>query len=138
MKQRTFTIIKPDSVENRNVGKIIAHLEAEGFRIVAGRMTHLSAEQARAFYAVHAERPFYIDLVAYMTSGPVWVMSLERDDAVAHLRRVMGATNPKEAEAGTIRALYGESIERNAIHGSDSTDNAAIENAFFFATSDLV
>jgi nucleoside-diphosphate kinase len=138
MSHRTFTIIKPDSVENRNVGKIIAHLEGEGFRIVAGRMTHLSTEQARAFYAVHAERPFYNDLVAYMTSGPVWVMSLERDDAVVHLRKVMGATNPEEADAGTVRALYGESIERNAIHGSDSDENAAIENAFFFATSELV
>jgi nucleoside-diphosphate kinase len=138
MSQRTFTIIKPDSVENRNVGKIIAHLENEGFRIVAGRMTHLSTDQARAFYAVHAERPFYHDLVAYMTSGPVWVMSLEREDAVTHLRKVMGATNPKEADAGTVRALYGESIERNAIHGSDSDENAAIENAFFFATSELV
>ena len=138
MSQRTFTIIKPDSVANRNVGKIIAHLEGEGFRIVAGRMTSLSTEQARAFYAVHAERPFYNDLVAYMTSGPVWVMSLERDDAVAHLRKVMGATNPQEADAGTVRALYGESIERNAIHGSDSDENAAIENAFFFSGTELI
>jgi len=138
MNNRTFTIIKPDSVKNRNVGKIIAHLESEGFSIVAARMTHLSTEQARAFYAVHAERPFYNDLVAYMTSGPVWVMSLERDNAVLHLRKTMGATNPKEADAGTIRALYGESIERNAIHGSDSDENAAIENAFFFSTSELV
>jgi len=138
MNNRTFTIIKPDSVKNRNVGKIIAHLESEGFSIVAARMTHLSPDQARAFYAVHAERPFYNDLVAYMTSGPVWVMSLERDNAVPHLRKTMGATNPKEADAGTIRALYGESIERNAIHGSDSDENAAIENAFFFAASELV
>lgn len=138
MNRRTFTIVKPDSVENRNVGKIIAHLEDEGFRIVAARMTQLSTEQARAFYAVHAERPFYDDLVAYMTSGPVWVMSLERDNAVPHLRKTMGATNPKEADAGTIRALYGESIERNAIHGSDSDENAAIENGFFFAASELI
>ena len=138
MNHRTFTIIKPDSVQNKNVGKIIAHLEGEGFRIVAGRMTHLNTEQAQAFYAVHAERPFYNDLVAYMTSGPVWVMSLERDNAVPHLRLTMGATNPKEADPGTIRALYGESIERNAIHGSDSDENAAIENAFFFAASELV
>jgi nucleoside-diphosphate kinase len=138
MHHRTFTIIKPDSVENGNIGRIIAHLESEGFRIVAGRMIHLSVDQARAFYAVHAERPFYDDLVAYMTSGPVWVMSLERDNAVAHLRATMGATNPNEAEAGTIRALYGTSIERNAIHGSDSDENAAIENAFFFSTSELV
>jgi len=138
MNHRTFTIIKPDSVENKNVGKIIAHLEGEGFRIVAGRMTHLSVDQARAFYAVHSERPFYNDLVEYMTSGPVWVMSLERENAVPHLRKTMGATNPAEADARTIRALYGESIERNAIHGSDSDENAAIENAFFFSTSELV
>jgi nucleoside-diphosphate kinase len=138
MNNRTFTIIKPDSVANGNVGRIIAHLEAEGFRILAGRMTRLSTAQARGFYAVHAERPFYEDLVAYMTSGPVWVMALERDNAVVHLRTTMGATNPAEAEPGTIRALYGESIERNAIHGSDSDDNAAIETGFFFSTSELV
>ena len=138
MSERTLTIIKPDSVENGNVGNIIAHLEREGFRIVAGRMLHLVTKQARAFYAVHKERPFYEDLVAYMTSGPVWVMSLEREDAVLHLRRVMGATNPAEADDGTIRARFGSSIERNAIHGSDSPENAAIEIAFFFCTSELV
>jgi len=138
MSNRTFTIVKPDSVQNGNVGKIIAHLEGEGFTILAGRMTHLSVEQAKGFYAVHAERPFYNDLVDYMTSGPVWVMALERDNAVKHLRATMGATNPKEADAGTVRALYGESIERNAIHGSDSDENAAIETAFFFSTSELV
>jgi nucleoside-diphosphate kinase len=137
MSQRTLTIIKPDSVENGNTGKIIAHLEREGFRILAGRMMRLTVEQARAFYAVHKERPFYSDLVAYMTSGPVWPLALERDEAVVSLRSVMGATNPAEADAGTIRALYGESIERNAIHGSDSPENAAIEIAFFFATSEL-
>jgi nucleoside-diphosphate kinase len=138
MSERTLTIIKPDSVENGNVGNIIAHLEREGFSILAGRMLHLSTAQARAFYAVHRERPFYDDLVAYMTSGPVWAMCLERDDAVAHLRRVMGATNPADAEEGTVRARYGTSIERNAIHGSDSQENAAIETAFFFSTSEMV
>ena len=138
MNHRTFMIIKPDSVENGNVGNIVAHLEGEGFRIVAGRMTHLNTDQAQAFYAVHAERPFYSDLVAYMTSGPVWVMSLERENAVPHLRKTMGATNPTQADEGTVRALYGESIERNAIHGSDSDENAAIENAFFFAASELI
>lgn len=138
MSNRTFTIVKPDSVQNGNVGKIIAHLEAEGFTILAGRMTNLSVEQAKGFYAVHAERPFFSDLVDYMTSGPVWVMALERENAVTHLRATMGATNPKEADAGTIRALYGSSIERNAIHGSDSDENAAIETAFFFSTSELV
>ena len=137
MTQRTLTIIKPDSVENGNAGKIMAHIEKEGFRILAGRMTHLTEAQARAFYAVHKERPFYNDLVAYMTSGPVWPLALEREDAVTYLRQVMGATNPADAEAGTIRALYGESIERNSIHGSDSPENAAIEVNFFFSSSEL-
>ena len=137
MTQRTLTIIKPDSVENGNAGKIIAHLENEGFRIVAGRYTHLTEAQARAFYAVHKERPFYNDLVTYMTSGPVWPLALEREDAVPYLRQVMGATNPADADEGTIRALYGESIERNAIHGSDSPENAANEVNFFFAASEL-
>ena len=103
MAERTLTIIKPDSVENGNIGNIIAHLEREGFTILAARMLRLTENQARAFYAVHSERPFYDDLVAYMTSGPAWAMALERDHAVAHLRQVMGATNPSEAEAGTIR-----------------------------------
>jgi len=138
MTQRTLTIIKPDSVENGNIGNIVAHLEREGFRVVAARMLRLTQAQAGAFYAVHRERPFYGSLVAYMTSGPVWVMCLEREDAVHHLRTVMGATNPADAADGTIRAAYGTSIERNAIHGSDSLENAAIEVAFFFAASELV
>jgi nucleoside-diphosphate kinase len=138
MSQRTLTIIKPDSVENGNIGNIIAHLEREGFRIVAARSLRLTQAQAGAFYAVHRERPFYGSLVAYMTSGPVWVMCLEREDAVRHLRMVMGATNPSDAAEGTIRAAYGSSIERNAIHGSDSTENAAIEVGFFFAASEIV
>ena len=137
MTQRTLTIIKPDSVEKGNTGKIIAHLENEGFKILAGRMMHLTEAQARAFYAVHAERPFYNDLVAYMTSGPVWPLALEREDAVTYLRKVMGATNPADADEGTIRALYGEPIERNSIHGSDSPENAAIEVNFFFSASEL-
>jgi nucleoside-diphosphate kinase len=138
MTERTLTIIKPDSVEKNNVGAIIAHLEREGFRVVAARMMRLSEPQAKAFYEVHRERPFYNDLVAYMTSGPVWPMVLERENAVAFLREVMGATNPAEAADGTIRKLYGESIERNAIHGSDSPENAAKEVAFFFPRTDLV
>ncbi len=137
MSQRTFTIVKPDSVEKGNFGKIIAHLENEGFKILGLKRLHLSKTQAEAFYAVHRERPFYADLVKYMTSGPVYVAALERDDAMARLRAVMGATDPAKAEDGTIRKLYGESIERNAIHGSDSPENAEIEIAFFFATSDL-
>jgi len=138
MSERTLTIIKPDSVENRHVGDVVGHLEREGFTIVAARMLRLGSPQAAAFYAVHRERPFYNDLVAYMTSGPVWAMCLERENAVQHLRQAMGATNPAEAEEGTIRARFGESIERNAIHGSDSPENAAIEIAFFFSTSELV
>jgi nucleoside-diphosphate kinase len=138
MKQRTFTIIKPDSVENGNVGKILYILEREGFKVLAGRFTHLSKAQARGFYAVHRKRPFYKDLVTYMTSGPVWVMCLEREDAVAHLRKVMGATDPAKADPGTVRSLYGTSVERNSIHGSDSPENAAIEIAFFFSTAELL
>jgi len=138
MTQRTFSIIKPDSVARGAAGAILSRLEHEGFRILAGRFTHLTQAQARSFYAVHKERPFYNDLVTYMTSGPVWVLALERDNAVAHLRQVMGATDPKKADPGTIRAEHGESIERNSIHGSDSPENAAIEIAFFFPTADLI
>jgi len=138
MTERTLTIIKPDSVANHNVGQIIAHLESEGFTVAAARMLRLTEAQARAFYEVHKERPFYDDLVAYMTSGPVWPMCLERAGAVAFLREVMGATNPADAEPGTIRALYGESIERNSIHGSDSAENAAKEISFFFGSAELV
>ena len=138
MSERTFTISKPDAVENGNAGNIMAVLEKEGFHILAGRMLRMNETVARGFYAVHKERPFYNDLVAYMTSGPVWVMALERENAVLSLRKLMGATNPAEADEGTIRALYGSSIERNSIHGSDSDENAAIEIAFFFATSELL
>lgn len=138
MAQRTFTIIKPDSVEKGNFGRIISRVEAEGFRILGLKKTMLSQRQAEGFYAIHSERPFFKDLVKYMTSGPVYVAALERDDAVAKLRAVMGATDPKKADAGTIRAEYGESIERNAIHGSDSPENGEIEIAFFFAQSELL
>jgi nucleoside-diphosphate kinase len=137
MANRTFTIIKPDSVRKGNFGKIISRIEAEGFRILGLKKVFLSQGQAEAFYAVHRERPFYGDLVKYMTSGPVYVAALQRDGAVAHLRNVMGATDPKKADQGTIRADYGESIEQNAIHGSDSDDNAKIEIGFFFAECEL-
>jgi nucleoside-diphosphate kinase len=137
MANRTFTIIKPDSVRKGNFGKIISRIEAEGFRILGLKKLFLSQGQAEAFYAVHRERPFYGDLVKYMTSGPVYVAALQRDGAVAHLRNVMGATDPKKADKGTIRADYGESIEQNAIHGSDSDDNAKIEIGFFFAECEL-
>ncbi len=138
MSNRTFTIIKPDSVRKGNFGKIISRLESEGFRVLGLRKLSLSRKQAEGFYGVHRERPFYASLVEYMTSGPVYVAALERDNAVAHLRQVMGATDPKKADQGTIRADFGESIEQNAIHGSDSDENANIEIAFFFSESDLM
>ena len=138
MSNRTFTIIKPDSVRKGNFGKIISRLENEGFRILGLKKVFLSRRQAEGFYAVHKERPFFGSLVEYMTSGPVYVAALERDGAVAHLRQVMGATDPAKADANTIRKEFGESIEQNAIHGSDSDENAKIEIGFFFAESELV
>jgi nucleoside-diphosphate kinase len=138
MSNRTFTIIKPDSVRKGNFGRIISRIEAEGFRILGVKKIGLSQRQAQAFYAVHKERPFYGSLVDYMTSGPVYVAALEREDAVASLRKLMGATDPTKADEGTIRKEFGESIEQNAIHGSDSDDNAKIEIAFFFAESELI
>src|SRR5207249_10995477 len=134
----SFTIIKPDSVRKGNFGKIIDRLEREGFMILGLKKVSLSQKQAEGFYAVHRERPFYRDLVKYMISGPVYVAALERSNAVAHLRKVMGATDPKKANRGTIRAEYGESIEQNAIHGSDSDENARVEINFFFAESELM
>ncbi len=130
----TLAIIKPDAVASGNAGKIIAHLEEGGFELRALRMTRLSVAQARDFYAVHSERPFYDSLVEFMTSGPVVPMILEADDAVPALRGVIGATDPAEAAEGTIRNLYAESKERNAIHASDSDDNAGAEIGFFFST----
>ena len=138
MSNRTFTIVKPDSVRKSNFGKIISRIEAEGFRVLGVKKIGLSQRQAEAFYAVHNERPFFGSLVEYMTSGPVYVAALERDNAVAQLRQLMGATDPKKADAGTLRADFGESIEQNAIHGSDSDENAKNEIAFFFAESELV
>ena len=138
MSNRTFTIIKPDSVRKGNFGRIISRLEAEGFRVLGVKKIALARRQAEAFYAVHKERPFFGSLVEYMTSGPVFVAALERDNAVATLRQVMGATDPAKADANTIRKEFGESIEQNAIHGSDSDENAKIEIGFFFAESELV
>ena len=138
MAERTLTIVKPDAVSTGKSGPILAHLEKEGFRIAGLKKLRLSAEQAKAFYAVHKERPFYQGLVAFMTEGPVVVAALERSDAVSHLRRVMGATDSKKAEAGTIRNLYGTDIERNAVHGSDSPENAAKEISFFFSEGELI
>ncbi len=135
--ERTLTILKPDSVAAGKTGAILAHLEKEGFRFVGLRRTRLSPEQARAFYAVHRERPFYGALVTFMTEGPVVVAALARENAVAHLRKTMGATDSRKADPGTVRQLHGTDIERNAIHGSDSAENAAKEIAFFFPEADL-
>jgi nucleoside-diphosphate kinase len=136
--ERTLTIVKPDAVEAGNTGNIMAQLEKEGFRVLALNRVHLSTAQAQAFYEVHRERPFYDSLVEFMTSGPAVAVALEREDAVTYLRQVMGATNPAEAEEGTVRSLYASSIERNAIHGSDSPENAAIELGFFFSRAELI
>ncbi|MGD8495652.1 MAG: nucleoside-diphosphate kinase [Gemmatimonadales bacterium] len=132
----TLTIIKPDAFGSGKAGKILAHLEQQGFEPVAARIVHLTRAEAEAFYAVHRERPFFGSLVAFMTSGPCMPMVLRREDAVAELRRTIGATDPAEAEPGTVRALYAESKERNAIHASDSPENADIEASFFFARCD--
>jgi nucleoside-diphosphate kinase len=129
----TLTIIKPDAVASGKAGKILAHLEDAGFTVLSMKMTRLSAVQAGEFYAVHSERPFYGSLVDFMTSGPVIPMILEGENAVPKLRDVIGATDPAEAAEGTVRKLYAESKERNAIHASDSDENAAIEAAFFFS-----
>jgi nucleoside-diphosphate kinase len=133
---QTLAIIKPDAVASGKAGKVLAHLEAAGFTVRAARLTRLNRAQAEAFYAVHAERPFYASLVSFMTSGPVMPLALEADGAVARLREVIGATDPAEAAEGTIRRLYAESKERNAIHASDSDENAANEIAFFFSASE--
>jgi nucleoside-diphosphate kinase len=130
--ERTLSIIKPDGVEKNLIGEIYKRFEGAGLRIVAARMMHLTREQAEGFYAVHKERPFFNDLVSYMMTGPVMVSALEGENAVAAHRDLMGATNPKDAQAGTIRADFAESIEENIVHGSDSAENAAIEIGFFF------
>jgi len=129
----TLTIIKPDAFGSGKAGGIIAHLENAGFRIVAATVKHLTRDEAQAFYAVHRERPFFGSLVDFMTSGPCMPMLLRRENAVQELRRVIGATDPVEADEGTVRALFAESKERNAIHASDSPENAGIEISFFFA-----
>ena len=134
----TLTIIKPDAFNAGKAGKIIAHLEQHAFRVRTARVMHLSEAQAGEFYAVHRDRPFYSSLVRFMTSGPCMPMVLEKVDAVAALRTAIGATDPAQAEAGTVRKLFAESKERNAIHASDSDENAARESRFFFAESDVI
>lgn len=136
--QQTLSIIKPDAVGKNNVGPIIARLEQNGLQIVAAKMVHLTKDQAEGFYAVHKERPFFNDLVKFMTSGPVVVMVLNGDNAVAKNREVMGATNPKDAAKGTIRADFAANIEENAVHGSDSEDNAKTEIAYFFKSDEIL
>jgi nucleoside-diphosphate kinase len=130
---RTFTMIKPDAVQNGHSGAIIDHIIKAGFRIVALKYTRLSAETAGKFYEVHKARPFYGDLVSYMSSGPIIAAILEKDNAVEDFRKLIGATDPSKAEAGTIRKMYAQSIEANAVHGSDSDENAGIEGNFFFS-----
>src|SRR3954465_1532605 len=134
----TLTIIKPDAFGSGKAGKIIAHLEQQGFLVRAARVVRLSDAEAKQFYAVHRERPFYAPLVAFMTSGPSMPMVLEKSDAVAALRAAIGATDPKEAAEGTVRKLFAESKERNAIHASDSDENAAREARFFFSEVELI
>ena len=134
----TLAIIKPDAFGAGKAGQVIAHLEAAGFRVLAARVIHLTGDAAGEFYAVHRERPFYASLVRFMTSGPCMPLLLEREDAVTELRRVIGATDPAEAAEGTVRKLYAESKERNAIHASDSDENAAREGSFFFSRVELI
>ncbi len=135
--ERTISIIKPDAVAKNVIGEIYSRFEKAGLKIVAAKMKHLSQAEAEGFYAVHKARPFFKDLVAFMTSGPVMIQVLEGEGAVAKNREIMGATNPKDAAKGTIRADFAVSIDENAVHGSDSLENAAIEIAYFFATTEL-
>jgi nucleoside-diphosphate kinase len=136
--ERTFSIIKPDAVAEEHSGEILAMLQQAGFKIIGMRMTRLSDAQAKAFYEVHKERPFYGGLVKFMTEGPIVVLALEREDAVKGLREVMGATNPANAADGTVRKRFAANIERNCIHGSDAPETAEAELRFFFAGADLL
>ncbi|MCH8159349.1 MAG: nucleoside-diphosphate kinase [Proteobacteria bacterium] len=131
--EQTLSIIKPDGIQKNLIGEIVSRFENAGLEVVAARMMHLSKEQAQEFYAVHKERPFFDDLIKYMTSGPVFVQALQGDDAVARNREIMGATDPSDADPGTIRADHAASIEENVVHGSDAAETAAVEIAFFFA-----
>jgi nucleoside-diphosphate kinase len=135
--ERTFSIVKPDAVAKNIIGEIYSRFEKAGLRIIAARMLHLSREQAEGFYAVHRERPFFVELVEFMTSGPVMVQVLEGENAIARNREVMGATNPRDAAPGTIRADFAEEVTENAVHGSDGPETAAQEIGFFFKDSDI-
>lgn len=138
MSNKTLAIIKPDAVAKNAAGAIIAKIQEAGFKVLAMKLTKITDSIAKEFYAIHKERPFYGDLIQYMTSGPVVPVALEKDNAVEEFRKLIGATDPLKAEAGTIRALYGTNIEANAIHGSDSDENAKREIAFFFSESEVV
>jgi nucleoside-diphosphate kinase len=138
MTERTFAIIKPDAVSTGNAGAILALIEKNGFKVLGMKMTRLSKSQAEGFYDVHRERPFFGSLVTFMTEGPVIVLALEREDAVAKWRELMGATNPANAADGTVRKRFAQSIERNAAHGSDAPETAAVEIPFFFSTAELL
>lgn len=135
---RTLTIIKPDAVSKGYAGKIITQIQEAGFKVIAMKLMHLTEKEAGIFYEVHKERPFYGELVEFMSSGPCVPMILEKDNAVTDFRKLIGATNPAEAEEGTIRALYAESVGKNAVHGSDSDENALIEGNFFFNITEMV
>jgi len=137
MPQRTFSIVKPDAVRKGNTGGILAEIEKAGFKIIAIKKLSLSKSEAEGFYHVHAARPFFNDLTTFMSGGPIFPMVLEKDNAIAELRKLMGATNPANAEEGTIRKKFASSIEENAIHGSDAEDTAAFEIAYFFAGYEL-
>ena len=134
---KTFTMLKPDSVEKGNIGAILEKITSSGFRIVAMKLTQLTTADAEAFYAIHKDRPFFGDLVTYMTRGPIVAAILEKDNAVEDFRTLIGATNPAEAAEGTIRNMFADSISENAVHGSDSDDNAAIESAFHFSGREM-
>lgn len=136
-KEQTLSILKPDAVSANNIGAILSRFEKAGLKIIAAKMVHMTTEQAKAFYAVHAHRPFFQELVTFMVEGPVLVMVLEGDHAISKNRDLMGATNPKEAAAGTIRADFAKSIDKNAVHGSDSAENAKKEIAFFFKQQEI-
>ena len=136
--ERTLSIIKPDAVKKNAIGRILARFEAAGLKIIAARMMLLSRTQAEGFYAVHRERPFFAGLVTFMTEGPVITMVLEREEAIAKWREIMGATNPANAADGTIRKRFAENIERNAVHGSDAPETAQLEILFFFSSSELI
>lgn len=136
-QERTLSILKPDAVGNNNIGDVIQRFEKAGLKVVAARMRHLSTRDAENFYAVHKDRPFFKDLVSFMITGPVLVLVLEGDNAIGKNRDLMGATDPQKAAAGTIRADFAKTIDENAVHGSDSVENAKTEIAFFFSTSEL-